>query len=101
MPCFEFQTRTSECTKVLWSHYFFADYSIPKAASSDAEVSLVQKVSLFEWRSLDRYIHVCILHCHSFFMSYQDQYGAKDYSKVLSLKLDHNSRPLWIVSSCV
>ena len=29
----------------------------------------------------------------------QDEYGAKDYSKILVLKDDHQSRPLWIVSS--
>ena len=28
----------------------------------------------------------------------QDEYGAKDYTKILELKLDHQSRPLWIVS---
>ena len=28
----------------------------------------------------------------------QDRYGAKDYTKVLSLKLDHSARPIWIVS---
>lgn len=28
----------------------------------------------------------------------EDEYGAKDYRKVLQLKLDHSNRPLWVVS---
>ena len=27
----------------------------------------------------------------------EDEYGAKDYRKLLTLKLDHKSRPLWVV----
>lgn len=27
-----------------------------------------------------------------------DEFGAKDLRNVLQLKLDHNSRPLWVVS---
>ena len=27
----------------------------------------------------------------------KDEFGAKDYRKILSLKLDHTSRPLWVV----
>lgn len=27
----------------------------------------------------------------------QDEFGAKDYTKLLDLKLDHMSRPLWVV----
>jgi len=31
--------------------------------------------------------------------SQEDEFGAKDYRKILDLKLDHNSRPLWVVST--
>ena len=27
-----------------------------------------------------------------------DEFGAKDYRQLLQLKLDHKSRPLWVVS---
>lgn len=27
----------------------------------------------------------------------QDEFGAKDYTKLLDLKLDHASRPIWVV----
>ena len=36
-----------------------------------------------------------IIPLHMFF-SYQDRYGAKDYSKILALKGDHTSRPIWV-----
>ena len=42
----------------------FPDYSIPKAASSDAEVSLVQKVGLFgigDWCTLIPLYNTCSL----------------------------------------
>jgi DNA excision repair protein ERCC-3 len=29
----------------------------------------------------------------------EDEFGAKDYRKILDLKLDHASRPIWVVSS--
>lgn len=29
--------------------------------------------------------------------SKEDEFGAKDYRKILELKLDHSSRPLWVV----
>ena len=29
--------------------------------------------------------------------SQEDEFGAKDYRKTLDLKLDHASRPLWVV----
>ena len=27
----------------------------------------------------------------------QDEFGAKDYSKLLELRVDHVSRPIWVV----
>lgn len=29
--------------------------------------------------------------------SNEDEFGAKDYRRILELKLDHESRPLWVV----
>ncbi|XP_023232295.1 TFIIH basal transcription factor complex helicase XPB subunit-like isoform X2 [Centruroides sculpturatus] len=28
----------------------------------------------------------------------EDEFGAKDYRSVMQLRVDHNSRPLWVVS---
>lgn len=28
----------------------------------------------------------------------EDEFGAKDYRKIIELKADHSSRPLWVVS---
>ena len=35
--------------------------------------------------------------CMSPYSPPQDRYGAKDYTKALSLKTDHSARPLWVV----
>lgn len=41
----------------------------------------------------------CILYAcvYIFNETVQDEFGAKDYTKLLDLKLDHTSRPIWVV----
>lgn len=49
----------------------------------------------------------CKLACHPLYdacmnittsiVNVQDEFGAKDYTKLLDLKLDHVSRPIWVV----
>ena len=50
-------------------------------------------------------VHACVCVCVcdtplplSACVCYKDEYGAKDYRKVVQLKADHASRPLWVVS---